>query len=159
VHIEVGLPDEKGRLQILKIHTNKVKGEASAGREHFGSQTSFTQCSSPAHPSLLSPAQMATNSFLERGVDLGHLAEVTKNFSGAEIEGLVKDAAAYALNRNVDFNDLQKPLDEEDIKVGTCMHQGGYMHAWRVSWNHFDPFTHLVNAHAIKHLVGLRRRR
>ena len=61
---------------------------------------------------------MATNSFLERGVDLDHLAEVTKNFSGAEIEGLVKDAAAYALNRNVDFNDLQKPLDEEDIKVG-----------------------------------------
>ena len=61
---------------------------------------------------------MATNSFLERGVDLQKLAELTKNFSGAEIEGLVKDAVAYALNRNVDFNDLQKPLDEEDIKVG-----------------------------------------
>lgn len=25
VHIEVGLPDEKGRLQILKIHTSKVR--------------------------------------------------------------------------------------------------------------------------------------
>ncbi len=62
--------------------------------------------------------QMSQNSFLARDVDLEHLAEVTKNFSGAEIEGLVKDAAAYALNRQIDFNDLNKPLDEEAIKVG-----------------------------------------
>lgn len=25
--MEIGLPDEKGRLQILKIHTSKVHGE------------------------------------------------------------------------------------------------------------------------------------
>ncbi len=25
VHVEIGLPDEKGRLQILKIHTRKMK--------------------------------------------------------------------------------------------------------------------------------------
>lgn len=61
--------------------------------------------------------QMAENSFLARDVDLASLAERTKNFSGAEIEGLVKDAAAYALNRQVDFSDLHKPLDEENIKV------------------------------------------
>lgn len=24
IHMEIGLPDEKGRLQILKVHTNKV---------------------------------------------------------------------------------------------------------------------------------------
>lgn len=64
------------------------------------------------------PAQMNTNSFLDRGVDLDHLAHVTKNFSGAEIEALVKSATAFALNRNVDFSDLHKPLDEENIKVG-----------------------------------------
>ncbi len=61
---------------------------------------------------------MSSNSFLGRDVDLASLAERTKNFSGAELEGLVKDAAAFALNRNVDFNDLHKPLDEDDIKVG-----------------------------------------
>ncbi|GFR52621.1 hypothetical protein Agub_g15206 [Astrephomene gubernaculifera] len=83
VQIEIGLPDEKGRLQILKIHTNK----------------------------------MSENSFLAQSVDLDRLAEATKNFSGAEIEGLVKDAAAYALNRNIDFDDLHAPLDEENIKV------------------------------------------
>lgn len=60
---------------------------------------------------------MATNSFLAQDVDLALLAERTKNFSGAEIEGLVKSAASYALNRNVDINDLHKPLDEDNIKV------------------------------------------
>lgn len=61
---------------------------------------------------------MASNSFLAADVDLLKLAELTKNFSGAELEGLVKSAASYALNRNVDINDLHKPLDEENIKVG-----------------------------------------
>lgn len=83
VQIEIGLPDEKGRLQILKIHTSR----------------------------------MSTNSFLGHDVDLERLAELTRNFSGAEIEGLVKSAASYALNRNVDINDLHKPLDEDNIKV------------------------------------------
>ena len=62
--------------------------------------------------------QMSTNSFLGHDVDLERLAEMTRNFSGAEIEGLVKSAASYALNRNVDINDLHKPLDEDNIKVG-----------------------------------------
>lgn len=63
---------------------------------------------------------MSTNSFLGHDVDLERLAELTRNFSGAEIEGLVKSAASYALNRNVDINDLHKPLDEDNIKVCTC---------------------------------------
>ena len=78
VQIEIGLPDEKGRVQILKIHTSK----------------------------------MQTNSFLGRDVDLAKLAELTKNFSGAEIEGLVKSASSFALNRHVDVNDLSAPIDE-----------------------------------------------
>lgn len=45
------------------------------------------------------------------------LTERTKNFSGAEIEGLVKSAASFALNRQVDVNDLDKPVVEENIKV------------------------------------------
>ena len=41
----------------------------------------------------------------------------TKNFSGAEIEGLVKSAVSFALNRQVDVSDLSKPIDEDNIKV------------------------------------------
>lgn len=67
VQMEISLPDEKGRLQILTIHT----------------------------------AKMRINNILDRDVDLLELASLTKNFSGAEISGLVKSAASYAFNRHV----------------------------------------------------------
>ena len=41
----------------------------------------------------------------------------TKNFSGAELEGVVKSAVSYALNRQLSLDDLTKPVDEESIKV------------------------------------------
>ena len=83
VQIEIGLPDEKGRQQILKIHTNN----------------------------------MNTALFLGQGVDLNDIAARTKNFSGAELEGLVKSAVSFALNRNINMNDLSAPIDEENLKV------------------------------------------
>lgn len=42
----------------------------------------------------------------------------THTHSGAEIEGLVKSATSFALNRQVDVSDLSKPIDEESIQVG-----------------------------------------
>ncbi|KAJ0979968.1 hypothetical protein J5N97_015442 [Dioscorea zingiberensis] len=83
VHVEINLPDENGRLQILQIHTNKMK----------------------------------ENSFLSADVSLEELAARTKNYSGAELEGVVKSAVSFALNRQISMDDLTKPLDEESIKV------------------------------------------
>ncbi|XVF27639.1 hypothetical protein REPUB_Repub14bG0125700 [Reevesia pubescens] len=83
VQVEISLPDENGRLQILQIHTNKMK----------------------------------ENSFLAPDVNLGELAARTKNYSGAELEGVVKSAVSFALNRQVSMDDLTKPVDEENIKV------------------------------------------
>ncbi|XP_072954190.1 vesicle-fusing ATPase [Typha angustifolia] len=83
VHVEINLPDENGRLQILHIHTNKMK----------------------------------ENSFLAPDVSLEELAARTKNYSGAELEGVVKSAVSFALNRQISMDDLTKPLDEESIKV------------------------------------------
>ena len=64
--------------------------------------------------------RMSENSFLGRDVDLFELAQRCRNFSGAEIEGLVKSAASFALNRQVDLSDLSKPIDEENLKVRPC---------------------------------------
>ncbi|CAM6000716.1 unnamed protein product [Sphagnum balticum] len=83
VQIEIGLPDEKGRFQILSIHSNKMK----------------------------------ENSFLSADVDLKELASKTKNFSGAELEGLVKSATSFALNRQVSAADLSREIVEDNIKV------------------------------------------
>ncbi|CAM9358990.1 unnamed protein product [Heterosigma akashiwo] len=85
VHVEIGLPDAAGRLQILGIHT---RGAKSHGRLDPQAESNFPE-----------------------------LSEMTKNFTGAEIEGLVKAAASYAFNRNVDVKDLTKPLDPQSLRM------------------------------------------
>lgn len=42
---------------------------------------------------------MRENNKLSDKVDLQELAEVTRNFSGAELEGLVRSATSTAMNR------------------------------------------------------------
>ncbi|PXF48756.1 Vesicle-fusing ATPase [Gracilariopsis chorda] len=83
VHVEISLPDETGRQQILRIHT----------------------------------AKMQQNGMLDRDVNLETIAAETKNYSGAEIEGLCKSAAAFALNRHVDYRDLKKEVDTSGVRV------------------------------------------
>ncbi|XP_052118922.1 vesicle-fusing ATPase [Arachis duranensis] len=83
VQVEISLPDENGRLQILQIHTNKMK----------------------------------ENSFLAPDVNIQELPARTKNYSGAELEGVVKSAVSYALNRQLSLEDLIKQVEEENIKV------------------------------------------
>ena len=65
--IEIALPKEKGRCQILNIHTRKMRANGKMGED----------------------------------VNLEELAGITKNFSGAELEGLVRAAQSCALNRLV----------------------------------------------------------
>ncbi|XP_070846606.1 vesicle-fusing ATPase-like [Chaetodon trifascialis] len=67
VKMEIGLPDEKGRIQILHIHTAKM-------RQH---------------------------ELLSADVDIKELAVETKNYSGAELEGLVRAAQSTAMNRHI----------------------------------------------------------
>ncbi|KAI9815624.1 MAG: transport between ER and Golgi ATPase protein [Thelocarpon impressellum] len=121
VHMEISLPDEHGRGQILKIHT----------------------------------AKMRDNNVMHSDVDLAELAHLTKNFSGAEIGGLVKSASSFAFNRHVKLgtvagisddiatmkvnrDDFRNALDEvkpafgvSEDELATCV-QGGIIH--------FSPF-------------------
>jgi vesicle-fusing ATPase len=84
VHMEISLPDEHGRQQILKIHT----------------------------------AKMRDNNVMDRDVDLAELAHLTKNFSGAEIGGLVKSASSFAFNRHVKVGTVAGVSDDiENMKV------------------------------------------
>ena len=85
VHVEIGLPDEKGRLQILNIHTRNMR-----------------------------QAKRVTTEVVDR---LPEIAEKCKNFSGAELEGLVKAASSYALTRCVDVKDLSKAPDTKNLMV------------------------------------------
>ncbi|KAF3491200.1 vesicle-fusing ATPase [Arthroderma uncinatum] len=114
VHMEISLPDEHGRAQILKIHTQKMRD----------------------------------NDVMDKDVDIKELAALTKNFSGAEISGLVKSASSFAFNRHVKVGtmagisddivnmkvnrvDFHNALDEvkpafgvSEEELETCIHGG-----------------------------------
>lgn len=84
VHMEISLPDEDGRVQILKIHT----------------------------------AQMRKHGNLDPNVNLAEIAHLTKNFSGAEINGLVRSATSFALNRHVQVGTMAGVSDDvENLTV------------------------------------------
>jgi len=86
VHVEIGLPDLDGRMQILNIHTANMR---------------------------------KLNKMTPEAVEKLHfIAEQSKNFSGAEIEGLVKAATSYALARCVDVKDLSKGPDLKNLVLG-----------------------------------------
>ncbi|KAL1593968.1 transport between ER and Golgi ATPase protein [Paraconiothyrium brasiliense] len=84
VHMEISLPDEAGRAQILKIHTTKMRN----------------------------------NNVIESDVNVEELAKLTKNFSGAEINGLVKAASSYAFSRHIKVGTMASiNPDVENMKV------------------------------------------
>jgi vesicle-fusing ATPase len=84
VHMEINLPGEGGRLQILNIHTQKMR----------------------------------SNGIMDRDVDLDELAALTKNFSGAEIAGLIKSATSFAFNRHIKVGSMANYKDDiADMKV------------------------------------------
>eukprot|EP01127_Copromyxa_protea_P001301 TRINITY_DN11326_c0_g1_i1.p1 TRINITY_DN11326_c0_g1~~TRINITY_DN11326_c0_g1_i1.p1 ORF type:complete len:748 (+),score=178.04 TRINITY_DN11326_c0_g1_i1:7-2250(+) len=59
---------------------------------------------------------MRKHNYLDDSVSVEELARHTKNFSGAEIEGVVKSAASFALSKQIDIKVIDKP-DPSKIKV------------------------------------------
>lgn len=80
VQIEVSLPDEKGRFDILTIHTNK----------------------------------MFKNGYTS-DINLEQIAKLSVNFTGAEIESIIKNAVSYSISRELDPSNLQNAKDIKPI--------------------------------------------
>ncbi|KAG5506445.1 hypothetical protein JKF63_05948 [Porcisia hertigi] len=83
VHVEIGLPDEPGRVEIFRIHTRGMRD----------------------------------NNIMSTEVDLEELGKITKNYSGAEIEGVVRDATSNAFNRHIDLDHPDKMVDDTNVLV------------------------------------------
>ena len=92
IHMEIHLPDEKGRVQILNVHTSR----------------------------------MAKNNLIDNDVSIPELAALTKNFSGAEITGLIKSASSFAFNRHIKVGDQASVAPDYD-KIRVC--RDDFLHA------------------------------
>lgn len=53
---------------------------------------------------------MSKNNLLHSDVKLDKLAKMTKNYTGAEIESVVKSAASFFINKNFNILDFNKPI-------------------------------------------------
>ncbi|CDR93982.1 N-ethylmaleimide-sensitive factor, putative [Babesia bigemina] len=60
---------------------------------------------------------MRESNRLADDVDLDEICAMTNNYSGAELEGMVKCAVSYAIQRHVDGSDITKPKDMDKIIV------------------------------------------
>lgn len=78
--VKIGLPNRDGRMQIFRIHTEKMKNSSMMG-----------------------------------DIDILELSDRTENFSGAEIESVVKNASSYAIHELLVSN--KKEINENDIIV------------------------------------------
>lgn len=62
-------------------------------------------------------AKMSENQILDPDVDLVELASRTKNYSGAEINGVVKAAASFAFGRHTEVGQMAAVKDTTSMKV------------------------------------------
>ncbi len=83
IHVEIGLPDGPGRVQVLNIHTKALRA----------------------------------NGMLAADVSIEDIAARAKNYTGAEMEGLVKAACSYLFARTADPANPDKALDFSAAKV------------------------------------------
>lgn len=60
---------------------------------------------------------MKKNNLLDNDVDLDLLADLTKNYSGAELEALVKSANSFALNSQLDLSNFTKKIELTNLAV------------------------------------------
>jgi vesicle-fusing ATPase len=86
VHIEVPLPNEAGRLQILNIHTSKLRKNGHLGED----------------------------------VDLPGIAHKTRNYTGAELRGVLNAAGSHAYMRHIELGEnIKVKQDVATVQVTT----------------------------------------
>mmetsp|Transcript_108509 Transcript_108509/g.188411 ORF Transcript_108509/g.188411 Transcript_108509/m.188411 type:complete len:731 (-) Transcript_108509:88-2280(-) len=108
VHVEINLPDEQGRIEILNIHTKRMR----------------------------------ETGHLDPRVSIAAIAAETKNYSGAELEGLVRNSQSFALNRKVNFKEISNTKDLGEIIITQEDFDAGLLESKPAFGLSMDSFEH-----------------
>ena len=97
--IEIGVPSEEDRLEILKIHTRNMPLEGAA-----------------AFHAVQHPTERTVQKYEDsRERLLASLASVSRGFVGADLAALAREAAVIALRRQVDAECLENETIPDEI--------------------------------------------
>lgn len=111
--IEIGVPSEADRLEILKIHTRNMPLEGSR-RLHS-----------------VKKATKRTEEIYEEKANrlLTELSRITRGFTGADLSALVREAALVSLRRQVDTESLGNDAVPEDELLKLEVTEFDFKHA------------------------------
>lgn len=127
LHLRIGLPDLNGRKEIFQIYLNPYYQNNCLNLGSFQTYEALIE----------------------------DLSQKTSNYSGAEIDGIIKSAVSFALDRKIDWEkernmvteielqslDLERGLNEVKPQWSGC--QGKLPEKWPEFWQNNDVVNHL----------------
>ncbi|KAI3896744.1 hypothetical protein MKW98_009597 [Papaver atlanticum] len=105
--IDIGVPDEVGRLEVLRIHTKNMKLAEDVELERVSEDTHGYVGADLAALFCLRKSPVSKN------VDIQVLAKHTEGFSGADITEICQRACKYAIRENIE-KDIEREKKRSD---------------------------------------------
>ena len=132
--IDIGVPDEIGRLEILRIHTKNMKLSDEVGISFFRLKLLLTYICFDLFNSV---------PFIEQ-VDLERISKDTHGYVGADLAALCTEAALQCIREKMDVIDLEDETIDAEI-----------LNSMAVTNEHFQTALGQSNPSALRETVGL----
>ena len=122
----VNVPDKKGRLEILKIHTKnmpleiskeeikKLEDDFKRGKVDIVSKMAADEPITQSD--LKKEKKINFKELSDRDKLLYYIAEETEGYVGADLENLAREAAMLALRENMEVKEVKKKYFDEALK-------------------------------------------
>lgn len=132
--IDIGVPDEVGRLEVLRIHTKNMKLAEDVSHHHYSLDAKY---------SLLVAFFLIVITLLSQ-VDLEHIAKDTHGYVGADLAALCTEAALQCIREKMDIIDLEDETIDAEI-----------LNSMAVTNDHFKTALGTSNPSALRETVSI----
>jgi transitional endoplasmic reticulum ATPase len=135
--IDIGVPDEVGRLEVLRIHTKNMRlaEDVSEPLLVINDVIRLSETSFETH--------LTVNSYLLQ-VDLELIAKDTHGYVGADLAALCTEAALQCIREKMDIIDLEDETIDAEI-----------LNSMAVSNDHFKTALGTSNPSALRETVSI----